>query len=168
MPNWCEGNIRVRGTYDNIVNLFGENLVTVKYDGGQSTYIPAKVIREESYTHIQMDKGEGFGWCDFYIKDTHRNFIDGTSFEIWDETDGGEMVFVLDGFRSAWSFSNPVSHEAYENMAKKYNVDIKLFGIEQGCRFMQEVAYYRDGAKEENVTEYEDWDWKCPFPRMGG
>ncbi len=166
MANWCEGNIRIRGAFKNVVELL-KNVLTVvriEWEGNEckTQQFPPIVKTDEDVVTFRSDTGE------FWLKGTHRNFLD-SAIEIWDNADDeGEWTWVIDGFRAAWSFTDSTSDKAYTKMAKDYGVDIKLFGIEQGMEFMQEIAYYRDGTREENETEFDDWRWECPFPEMGG
>ena len=45
---------------------------------------------------------------------------------------------------------------------------MKIFGVERGMEFCQDIEI-ADGVvvKSEQIT-YDDWDWDCPFPEMGG
>lgn len=167
MPNWCEGNIRVRGTYNNVVAFLKDALTVVQghFDGKEykTTEKPADVEVNENNAVFRTSTS------DFYIKGTRRNFISSSTIEIYDNyEDGEEHTWVFDNFIAAWSFDHDMSHDAYTKFAKKYNVDIKLFGIEQGMQFQEEVIYYRTGNYNEKTVTYEDWDFDCPFPNMGG
>lgn len=166
MPNWCEGNIRVRGRYENVVAFLEDALETVHGEFNGKEY---KTV--EKPADVEMNKDNVIlrsGNFKFYIKGTHRNFIDSSAIEVYDYKDNEEHVWVFDNFCATWSFSHEVSHKAYSDFAKKYNVDIKLFGIEQGMQFVEQVVYYREGNYDEETIEYDDWDFDCPFPRMGG
>lgn len=171
MPNWIEGNIRVRGSYKSIIKLFKENLSVVVTDpkGWETHEYPPEVDEDKHRTIIFNPRGASL-LTGLYVKGTRRNFIDGPV-EIWDENeDDTEIIFCQDKFKAAWSFTNEKSDEAYRAMAQKYGVDIRLYGIEAGMEFTQWKTYYRDGRIEERVEEYLniDWQWECPFPNMGG
>ena len=168
MPNWCAGNIRVRGTFENIVRLFKENLSAIKVcwdnDIPKTVELPPKVTVDDWCVTISNDEHD-----DLYIKGTHRNFIGGRV-EICDNSgdDGKEFVFVQDGYRAAWGIDINTTNKAFRDMAQKYGVDIKLYGFEQGMEFAETAEYYRNGTEKHETQKWDDWDWDCPCPNMGG
>ena len=93
------------------------------------------------------------------------------------KNDDDNNVMVL-GVQQAWTFtgrSSDFDEKALVDIADKYNLDIRLYGIEQGMEFCQEVVVHHKRADEEkgkivvdSFIKYEDWDWECPFPRTGG
>lgn len=99
--------------------------------------------------------------------DTRRLFITDGSASMYDNE--GVCCFNI---KQAWCFINDDKDlQAIKNIANKYNVDIKLFGYECGMEFSEEViaVHNRDTLKIVNNTKsYEDWNWGCPFPNMGG
>lgn len=56
-------------------------------------------------------------------------------------------------------------------MAQTYDLQIKLYGVEQGMMYTHYI-FIKDGKIEEEKTnmydKYEDWLWNVPFPNMGG
>ena len=77
--------------------------------------------------------------------------------------------------KQAWSFSAQDSdEEKLIEIADKFHIDIKLYGIECGIQFCQEVLVLHGNEEKQgvikynNVIQYEDWEWECPFPNMGG
>jgi hypothetical protein len=83
----------------------------------------------------------------------------------------GESGVCCVNIKQAWAFDGGSSTKDLERWAEistKYNVDIKLFGFERGMEFAQEVIVLRGRKPITNDVQYEDWDWDCPFPRMGG
>ena len=73
--------------------------------------------------------------------------------------------------KQAWAFdggSSTKDLERWTEISTKYNVDIKLFGFECGMEFAQEVIILRGRKPIVNDIQYEDWEWDCPFPNMGG
>ena len=76
-------------------------------------------------------------------------------------------VCVVD-IKQAWGFDAGDSDlQKWKDIAKEYNLDIRLYGIESGMRFCQEIIITKE-TFEYRETKYNDWDWDCPFPRMGG
>ena len=72
MPNWCEGNLRIRGTKENIKNFLENEIVIIKPEEDFGSYIEVKPKMEESeylltiYYPIYQNKPYG----DYYIKNT--------------------------------------------------------------------------------------------------
>ena len=169
MPNWCEGNIRFRGTYANIKKFLMNEIVACRFDGKTGENVEEKVNIEDTGYSLIISLPSERHW--FYIKTTRRNFFDGDDpLEIWmDEEDekNGKMVVCIDRFKAAWSFEKC---DAWIAFAKKYDFDVKMWGYEKGMLFEQVKTILRDGTVKEEVKEYEPgrWDWDCPMPNYGG
>lgn len=156
MPNWIEGTMKLRGKKENIMRFLDTEIVTNSAGGNISDYVDRNI-------------GDGFVEYEFkndpYVNGTRRMFVK-DSYIYLDNDD----EFVCLDIRQAWSFS-PRGDEDLRllaDFATKYNIDIKMFGIESGMCFTQEVIALRNERAISNVKRYEDWNWDCPFPRMGG
>ena len=104
---------------------------------------------------------------DPHVKGTRRMFFDNQT--IYMEDDDARVCIDV---RQAWGFTpreGKDDEQVWLDFSEKYNIDIKLFGIESGFCFTQELIVLR-GSKRviNNVKEYEDWFWECPLPNMGG
>ena len=53
-------------------------------------------------------------------------------------------------------------------IAKKYSLDMKIFGIESGMQFAQDVLIVNGELKKDDTIGYTDWFWECPDPWCGG
>lgn len=166
MPNWCAGNLRLRGSKEAIKKfLENELLFTVTHGVLSSETLPAVVTEECGELLVSrgdVEKGASFD-C-FYIKDTHRNFIDGTNFEVYVDDDDEHQTVCIDGFKAAWG----VSPSPYVEKAKKHGVDIRIVGFEQGMQFMQIVEIVNGELVTNEEKNFDDWYWECPMPNMGG
>ena len=148
MPNWAEGTIKLRGKSENIAAALKEMLsndtVTLedKWDG-------ALLIFNTTATY-------------FYINGTRRAFINQKQIDVWFEEEF--CIVELDNFIQAWS----AIPENYQEISKKYDVDIKIFTFEQGFQFTQEIEIV-DGEITKNETrKYDDYQWDVPFSKLGG
>lgn len=164
MPNWCEGNIRFRGTKENIKKFIENEIVYVVLHGEETQEV--KPTKEENKYELILYPPKGEMRDSFYFRNTHRNFIFSGTIEVcWpDEEEDKEIVVIIDNFNSAWGFND----KGWADHAKKYNIDIRMFGIEQGMQFSQIMTITRDGNVVNDVKHYDDWNWECPFPDMGG
>jgi len=107
MPNWCEGNLRIRGTKENIKNFLKKEIVYVVPDKDEfDNYIEKTPNFEESkYSLTIYDQNAKD--C-YYIRNTRRNFFFTNEIEVcWpDEEDDGEMIVVIRDYNVAWSFKD--------------------------------------------------------------
>lgn len=186
MPNWCAGNIRFRGKKEDIVKLLeneveyckvGERFddvitypVVVRSDDEDLTIYPPK--------DVNLDKP---GW--YHIKGTRRAFLDPESisdclystclYELEPEfgkpaennvVDAEPWLLIIDGFKQAWN----IRAEEFTEMSTKYNVDIRIFAWEQGMQFERHVEILKGELITDITAHYDDWDWDCPLPWIGG
>lgn len=161
MPNWIKGTMKLRGKRENIRRFFNECL-----EGSCDN------SREESVKDNSRDDYLEFVFKNTpYVSETRRMFVEDGVVEMFQE----EGVCCVKIFQ-AWSFSSRESGDlgVLQKIADKFCIDIRLFGIECGMEFIQEVIVKhsdKDGKHPrivDNCITFEDWDWECPFPYMGG
>lgn len=164
MPNWCEGNIRFRGTKKNIKNFLENELVCTVYHNGEIKEVKPDVEQDEYEMYFYSTGGETRD--SFYFRNTKRNFIFSESIQFyWPEAEESEeIVVILDNFNAAWGFNE----QGWIEHATKYNIDVRMVGFEQGMQFSETLTVTRDGKAVDDVKHYDDWNWECPFPNMGG
>ena len=170
MPNWCEGTLRLRGKRKDIAEFLKDNIRAVvrKPDSFDTEDYPADVKEEYDGQYVTVSSNRpnriiGYDW--FWIKDTHRNFIDRDPFCVDMYGDENKIYTVcIDGFRAAWG----VEFEPYVAFSKKYGLDIKIFGSEQGMQFEQCIEIVNCKLVKDEEYRYEDWDWEAVNPNMGG
>ena len=156
MPNWIEGTLKLRGKRVDIIRFFREGLEP-----------PTPIDSENQVTDYSDDDVLEFDFKDWtHIKGTRRAFIT-DNYAYMDHDEGVICVYV----KQAWAFYTGVDsgdQNKWKAISDEYNLDIKLFGIESGMEFIQEMIIIRGRKPIVNEWEYEDWDWECPFPKMGG
>lgn len=157
MPNWIEGTLKLRGSSENLKRFF-DNAVQPCF-----SYNPKMQKRED---FITCDYGEDNEFnevsieSDAYIENTSRAFVVRECYIYWEKA--YETVCIP--IRQAWCFVA----EEWAEISKKYNLDVRLYGFEQGMEFCQEVEIIDGKVTMDNKIRYDDWDWECPMPRMGG
>lgn len=169
MPNWCEGNIRLRGKRNAIVEFLKNELKSTGYERLADGPITGMVEINDEYGEVSVripEEKKNLAFAAFYIKDTRRNFIDGNCFEVcMDDKDVDEVHTVcIDGFKAAWG----IEPTPYIAKAKKYGIDIRIVGFERGMKFEQEIEIVDGEIVKNEEIEYDDWYWECPMPNMGG
>jgi hypothetical protein len=168
MPNWIEGSMKLRGETKDLKKFFEEGITVYKYEMGIDENGEPKFketeIDKNKYLKIEYEDENGFDvriskGSEPYIKGTRRAFII--------EPD---IIFVYNGYacfniQQAWDFST----ENFIEIAKKYNLDVRLFGIERGMKFAREIEISKTGdvVIDKEIT-YDDFCWDCPFPNLGG
>lgn len=164
MPNWCEGTLRLRGTKQNIIAFLENELEMLgPYNDEKRDY---DILDMKIVDHDGMDWQE-FVYpkkdaVDIYIKGTHRNFLTNL-YDMYLKPEGVCSV-CLNNFRAAW-WMDPVPYMAF---SKKYGIDIKLTGSEQGMRFEQIIEIAEGNLVRDDELKYKDWAWEAMFPNMGG
>lgn len=160
MPNWIEGTMKLRGAQKDIKRFFSEGVEP-------SSQWPGSKENIDQVVDNSTDEELCFEFKDEpHIVGTRRAFITDDEAYMYDES-GVCCVNI----KQAWAFdagSSTKDLERWTEISTKYNVDIKLFGFERGMEFAQEVIVLRGRKPIVNDIQYEDWDWDCPFPRMGG
>lgn len=169
MSNWIEGTFRARGKKENIKKFLLEGLgacyglkITTEIDeNDDSLYVTFKnpEADESDYKSKYHDT--------LYIKNTRRHFIEdlcGGEIYAYRKKSNGEFQFNS-SFRSAWA----IDTEPLVNIAKEYEIDIRVNGFECGMEFEQLLEVSRKGQIIcESVISYDDWGWQCSMPLLGG
>lgn len=156
MPNWIEGTMKLRGKRENIARFFREGL-----DASDRHKLEDQVKDESGEDDLCFHFMNGP-----HIAGTRMAFIDDDYVEMYDD-----IGIACVDIKQAWAFDAGGETEGlkqWKNISEKYNVDIRLYGIEKGMQFTQEIIIVRGKDPINNVKQYNDWDWECPFPNMGG
>lgn len=154
MPNWSEGILKVRGNYENVIKFFEENLETVNFFGDKV---------ESALTIEKYDDSVGMTLeKTAYIKGTHRNFTESNYISIYHRKDNTACVPIH--IKGAWY----IESEPYVKMSNDYKVDIKIESYERGMEFSQYILIEKGQLIEDKKIEYDDYEWECANPLIGG
>lgn len=146
MPNWCEGVMKLRGSKDNILRFLKE--------GFEPSYKNSVIEIDEFGEEVNITNVN-------YIKNTSRAFVDEQYFYI---IEAGDSTIVSIKMRQCWDFAAA----EFVEIAKKFNLDVRLFGWERGMRFSREVLIVDNNVIKDRTYKYSDWDWEVPFSDLGG
>lgn len=160
MPNWCEGTLKVRGKMNDVKRFFLEGIkcYDVNYKDFSQTV-------DESAIKLDYDGEEEVGISInkvAHILGTTRAFIDPT--EIYLLLRKGGITVATVNVRQTWDM---VSSEFFE-ISKKYGIDMRLYGFERGMEFNREIIIEKDKIIKDDVIEFDDYDWECIMPNLGG
>ena len=161
MPNWIEGTLKLRGKPENVMRFFREGVDASSLGFlGNDKDDPESMVKEE-----KLEDGE------YYYKFSHEPWVKGTrrafiteEWTVWISEDK-DYVVVPVAIKQAWAFVT----ENWQEIAKQYRLDIRLQGFECGMQFAQDLIIKSDGTVEKDEEiHYDNWDWDCPMPNMGG
>ena len=166
MPNWCVGNLRLRGKLDDVKRFLKNEIMAVDGD----TTIPAifDCPYDEEFVITKPEGKRVSPW--FYIKDTKRNFVDDVSIDgcIYQDDDKEDYIAIIDNFTCAWG----MDPEPYLEKAKCYGISIKMFGWECGMMFEQLIEISNTGELLRNecksYSTCGEWMWNSGNPNFGG
>jgi len=184
MPNWIEGTLKIRSKDINDIKNFLKEAV------GYSCHA-CPLSREEKAKCYEINYKERPCETNNEIKPFNKNVKYDESYDDGDYVILKDLLFVKDGPSRAFINKEDETNEEYINiespilvmrvqqawgfdaegwleLAKKYHIDIRLYGIEQGMQFVQELEIINGEVTIDREIHYKDWDWECPFPRMGG
>ena len=150
MPNWCEGTLKVRGTIDNLKNFIQNGLISttnkqLNIDGDEASLYVDNIYRE------------------LYLKGSQRAFCEPDYIEVKVD-DPNDYAIITMPFKQAWSI---VVDDLYD-ICKEFNVDMKIQVFERGMEFSQIIEIVNGKILQDEKIEYDNWDWDCPFPDLGG
>ena len=159
MPNWIEGTLKLRGDRKNIRRFFAEGLEASHWTGNEKL---EDQVTDMSYVHELYVCFQN----EPHIRGTRRAFITGSS--VWMDMDKETEGIACVDIKQAWCFTTEDRVDEWKAISEEYDLDVKLYGIECGMEFTQEIIILRGEAPIINTKQYTDWDWECPFPNMGG
>lgn len=162
MPNWISGSLKVRGTYENVekfvkngLNLYDHSIHRNNRPLEKITWL--KDLGGEFY--ISTTKNE---WL--YVEGTQRAFIETEHVYTYeDHEDDGKYILICK-VNQAWGFTI----EDWVEISIKYNVDIRVWGLECGLEFGHEFEIIKGEITMDKDLEYSDWNWEAPIPWLGG
>lgn len=156
MPNWCEGTLKVRGTIKDLKNFVLNGLIPVNPLG--TTKEPLSLDGEDE-TSLYISSVPDT----LYIKGTHRAFCEPGYIEACSDEPNDKTILTMP-FKQSWKI---LSDNLLE-VCKEFNVDMKIQGFERGMEFSQIVEIVNGEIVQDEEIKYDDWEWDCPCPDMGG
>lgn len=151
MPNWCVGTLRVRGKSKDLQNFVLKGLKPRDY-------------WKDEHSKIELSKS-GYVTCNemCWIEGTRRGFVNDLDVYIEDSEEDSIQTIALD-VKFAWG----ISADELLEICKKYNIDMKIHGFEQGMQFNQIIEIIDGKILKDEELKFEDYIWECICPNMGG
>ena len=151
MPNWSKGCLKVRGKAVNVKKFVLEGLKPVDFLG---TELPKLELSDAG--DVESDK-------DCWIEGTIRGFVENLYMDFSFVEDDETFTAVLDA-KFAWA----ADAEKLLALCQKYEVDMKLYAFERGGEFNQDILIVGGLIFRDNRIEFEDYNWECICPTLGG
>ena len=151
MPNWSKGCLKVRGKAANVKKFVLEGLQPVDFFGNALPKLELSDLGE-----VDTDK-------DCWIEGTTRGFVENLYADFSFVDDDETFTAVFDS-KFAWAA------DAEELLAscKKYDVDMKLYAFEKGLGLNQDILIVGKEILNDNRIAFEDYNWECICPTVGG
>ena len=156
MPNWCKGSLKVRGKISDLKEFVQQGLEPVSYMGDA---LEPLVFTTEDETSIFVRENKVSLW----MKGTHRHFCEPNYIEVYADDQETPVIMILP-MKAAWS----IDAEPLQELCKKFHVDMKIQGFERGMEFSQVIEIVDGEIVQDEELHYNDWNWDCPCPEMGG
>lgn len=155
MANMIAGTLKLRGTRENIEKFMSNGLgVTAIYEGNKS--LSDFLINDSDEYALEYFVRDDSIW----IKGVAAYISEG---QYYTYTHSESSILCLN-IEEKWSFHS----DKWLEIANKYNLDIRLYGIERGMEFCQEVIIVGGKVEQDRQWKFNNWNWECPFPYMGG
>lgn len=164
MPNWCQGIMKLRGKKKNLLKFLLNGIEIYEFENGNLKTLPGKQFKATDWGEYiySIDRSKHY-----HIMNTRRSFLEEDVNWYFDSTDEEDMekeyIQCLD-VKQAWAFSP----ENFLEIAKEYDLDIRIQGFECGMCFSQIMEIVdKKITKNEEIT-YENYEWEAYDPRLGG
>ena len=151
MPNWSEGCLKVRGKVANVKKFVLEGLKPIDFFGNE-----LHKLELSDFEEVKSDKG-----C--WIEGTTRGFVENLYVNFSDCEDGETFIALFDA-KFAWA----ADAEELSTLCKKYSVDMNLYAFEKGMEFNQDILIVDGEIRRDEEIKFEDYEWECICPTVGG
>jgi len=153
MPNWCSGDLRIRGKAKNIVKFLVKEIRTSDMDK-----FPIKWRRIGDCFQLVNPKEHSI-----FLKGSRRLFIKEYEPEVLYENPEKILAMSIP-VDQAWFID---ANELAE-YSKKYQIDFRILAFENGCHFNLDIEIIQGEITKNNEITFDDYDWECPCPLRGG
>lgn len=161
MPNWCKGDLKVRGKKENIKKFLLEGIQPISKGLFNPETVETEIIWDDELEFTIKSETRTF-----YINGTRRNFIRSEIIETyineWEENE--ERVIVLENYEAAWA----IDTDELAEISKKFNIDFKILGFEKGMRFNHDIEIVKGEIIKDKEIIFSDYEWECIRPHIGG
>ena len=164
MPNWCEGNLKVRGKKEDVIAFLENEILKMRYVGlfetDEGEKIKMKYYRYRYFYQLTDEEKEYF-----YLNDSKRCFIEQNKIEIdiYSDTDEHDTYLILQ-IKQAWG----IEEDLFQKLSGKYNLDFNLYASEKGMEFERYLTIIKGEITKNETKKYDDFYFEAINPELGG
>lgn len=176
MPNWIEGQLRIRGTNANIFRFLKDiEAITYEYPGTKET---RKVVK---LGDLKGAIKTSDGWTRVYGDNSHLLHFPGSkrAFMEGSDGDGSSLYFHFENgdedkenalavpFKQAWN----VNAEYLAGLSKEYRLELRIIAVDQGSFKVTKVHVASGDILIDSTRifdNYVDFVMECDTPLYGG
>lgn len=162
MPNWCTGDLKIRGKYKDIKEFLSKEMFILGEDILNREY-KAPVINEEDGIEISVGK-QGM-----WFRNAYRSFFEDDIFiylDLDDEKNKDEKVITAN--LGELSSAGGIDTKALIKLSEQYNLDFKIYAYEKGMQFNIDFEVHKGEVIINDKIEFNDYIWECTNPQIGG
>ncbi|NFA37362.1 hypothetical protein [Clostridium botulinum] len=162
MPNWCTGELKVRGKYKDIKNFLINEIKELR--GFLNSEVVNPII-EEDELELEIKKSEK-GQSQFYLNGSRRGFIYSPIEVYKDNVEDGQSIITtnLGDLECAWGTDTDILIKH----SREYNIDFKIYAYERGMEFNIDFEVHKGNVIKNDEIKFNDYDWECTNPSIGG
>lgn len=161
MPNWCSGNLKVRGKFRDIKRMLTEEFFILDGYILDRKYKDIVLKEEEDYLgYFEIEVGRQGMW----LKGARGCFNSDILVEKDIESEEDEVSVNLGLFESAWD----IPKQKLMDISDKHSLDFKIFAYEGGMEFNVDFEVSKGEIIKNDEITYDDYEWECPEPNIGG
>ena len=161
MPNWCSGNLKVRGKFRDIKKMLTEEFFILDGYILDRKYKDIVLKEEEDYLgYFEIEVGRQGMW----LKGSRGCFNSDILVEKDIESEEDEVSVNLGLFESAWD----IPKQKLMDISDKHSLDFKIFAYERGMEFNVDFEVSKGEIIKNDEITYDDYEWECPEPNIGG
>lgn len=161
MPNWCTGDLKVRGKYKDIKEFLSKEMFVLGGNILNRTYEPP-VINDEY--GIEISVGNQGMW----FRNAYRSCLN-SDIDIYidfDDENKNEQIITanLGKLETAWGTDT----QALIKLSEQYNLDFKIYAYEKGMEFNIDFEVHKGKVIKNDEIKFDDYIWECTNPEIGG
>lgn len=160
MPNWCSGELKVRGKYNDVKEFLLKEMCVL--EGSIFNRVCKEPTIDETYG-ICIKVGSQGMW----FRHAYRSYFEEDIDVDIDEADrvNNEIVTLNLGLlQSAWGTDT----QALTNLSAQYNLDFKIYAYEKGMEFNIDFEVHKGKVIKNDEIKFDDYKWECTNPSIGG
>ena len=145
----------MRGEYDKLKAFLENVLEECSYYGNPPEGSLLEVEEVPKYADVTLRRMA-------HLKNTSRGFVKDSASFLLEKKAGKQIIFLAAQF--AWD----IKTEELQWLSQEYCIDLKITAFEQGMQFERDIEIVQGFIVLDSTKKYQDYEWMCPCPTVGG